>query len=176
MEQATLETKDYKKMTADLINENKLSFTVGGVIVLAVVVSFLARYGGDVATMITAQVTKTNESIQQVFQRTEGQISNLSSSLDDPSINYISPTPSETEQNTETSELGIVTENGQISAISSGQVTYKQNKYVIQRGESLATVAEKVYGDRNAWVRIAKANNITDPDHIEVGMELVIPR
>jgi len=56
------------------------------------------------------------------------------------------------------------------------QVTYKQNKYVIKRGESLADVAEQVYGDKNAWVRIANANGIKDPDHIEVGMVLIIPR
>ncbi|PIP85731.1 hypothetical protein COW83_02705, partial [Candidatus Collierbacteria bacterium CG22_combo_CG10-13_8_21_14_all_43_12] len=66
--------------------------------------------------------------------------------------------------------------NGQISAISSGRVTYTKNKYIVQRGDSLASIAQKVYGDKNAWVRIAQANNLASPDLIEVGMELVIPR
>lgn len=172
MEQPSTDIKNYRQMTEDLINENKLSFTVGGVIVLAVVISLFARYGGDIAARVNQGVSSTIASIRQSFQSTEKNISNLSSSLTDPEINYISPAPSGSEE----TQLGIVSEDGQISAISSSQVTYKQNKYVLQRGESLATVAEKVYGDRNAWVRIAEANNITNPDYVEVGMELIIPR
>lgn len=174
MEQPTTPPQDYRQMTANLMNENKLNFLVGSVIVLAVVISLFARYGGDMSSRIAQGVSSTLESIRLSFESTEGKISNLSSSLTDPKINYISPAP--TKSDDDTSQLGIVSEDGQISAISSGQVTYKQNKYVLQPGESLATVAEKVYGDRNAWVRIAQANNIKDPDHVEVGMELIIPR
>ena len=94
--------------------------------------------------------------------------SNLSDRLTNKSINYISPAISPNIDKLET--------NGQISAISSGQVTYTKNKYIVQRGDSLASIAKKVYGDREAWVRIAKANNLASPDNIEIGMELVIPR
>ena len=85
-------------------------------------------------------------------------------------IDYISPQPTTKETPPQREE------SGETSSIASTQVTYTQNKYIILEGESLADVAAKVYGDPNAWVRIAHANNITDPDLIEVGMELVIPR
>lgn len=71
---------------------------------------------------------------------------------------------------------GLVIEAGQISAIKTGPVTYKKNTYIVQPGDSLATIAEQTYGDSNAWTIIAKANNLSSPDQIEVGMELKIPR
>ncbi|OGK13970.1 hypothetical protein A3A93_04980 [Candidatus Roizmanbacteria bacterium RIFCSPLOWO2_01_FULL_38_12] len=92
--------------------------------------------------------------------------------IDKQNLDYISPLPTKTKQNVQMREE----EQGQISAISSGQVTNSEDIYIIQPGESLADVARKVYGDPNAWVRIAQANNISNPDHIEVGTKLVIPR
>ncbi|MFA9288416.1 MAG: LysM peptidoglycan-binding domain-containing protein [Weeksellaceae bacterium] len=70
-----------------------------------------------------------------------------------------------------------IQENGQISAISSGQVTYKEKTYTVQLGDSLANIAQQAYGDSNAWVKIAEANNLLDnPDALEAGMKLIIPR
>ena len=49
--------------------------------------------------------------------------------------------------------------------------------YVVQEGDSLATVAEKVYGDRNQWLRIRNANRdrIAEHDRLDIGSELRIP-
>ncbi|MBI5122910.1 LysM peptidoglycan-binding domain-containing protein [Candidatus Roizmanbacteria bacterium] len=65
---------------------------------------------------------------------------------------------------------------GDISAISSSQVTYVENKYVVQPGDSLSLIAQKVYGDLYAWTRIMNANKLFVPDQIEAGMVLIIPR
>jgi len=65
---------------------------------------------------------------------------------------------------------------GDISAISSSQVTYIENKYVVQPGDSLSIIAQKVYGDLYAWTQIMTANNLATSDSIEAGMVLVIPR
>ncbi|MDO9028778.1 MAG: LysM peptidoglycan-binding domain-containing protein, partial [Candidatus Roizmanbacteria bacterium] len=64
---------------------------------------------------------------------------------------------------------------GDISAVTS-QVTYVENKYVVQPGDSLSIIAQKVYGDLYAWLRIMNANNLATPDSIEAGMVLIIPR
>ena len=47
----------------------------------------------------------------------------------------------------------------------------------IKRGETLASVAEKFYGDRNAWMVIYKANRsaIPNKDRLLVGTVLTIP-
>jgi len=65
---------------------------------------------------------------------------------------------------------------GDISATSTSQVTYVENKYVVQPGDSLSIIAQKVYGDLYAWTRIMTANNLATPDQIEAGMVLIIPR
>lgn len=65
---------------------------------------------------------------------------------------------------------------GEISAISSSQVTYVENKYVVQPGDSLSIIAQKVYGDIFSWPKIMEANGLLTPDTIEAGMVLIIPR
>jgi len=65
---------------------------------------------------------------------------------------------------------------GDISAISTSQVTYKADKYVVQQGDYLWLIALKVYGDGNAAFRIIQANNIPNPEILEPGTVLNIPR
>ena len=65
---------------------------------------------------------------------------------------------------------------GEISTISTSQVTYVEDKYIVQPGDSLSIIAQKVYGDIYAWMRIMNANNLVTPDSIEAGMILIIPR
>ena len=55
-------------------------------------------------------------------------------------------------------------------------VTYTEGQYVVQPGDSLSIIAQKVYGDLFAWPRLLEANKLGSPDKIEVGMILVIPR
>lgn len=49
--------------------------------------------------------------------------------------------------------------------------------YVVQEGDSLATIAQKFYGDRNQWLRIRNANRdrIAEHDRLDIGSELRIP-
>ena len=51
------------------------------------------------------------------------------------------------------------------------------NHYVVGEGETLSSIASKVYGDGSRWQRIYDANRDTmaDPDRVEVGMRLRIP-
>jgi len=174
MEQDVQTTSDYKKLTTDLIRENLFAFAIGGLIFFGAIASIGFGYGNGIQSSIENQTTK----IAQVFSTSSASndnVNKIAQSVRDQSIDYISPVPQTKESPTE--NLGIVAqESGQISAISSSQVTYKKNRYTIQPGESLQDVSKKVYGDSNAWIRIAQANNIENPDHIEVGMELIIPR
>lgn len=50
------------------------------------------------------------------------------------------------------------------------------NTYTIQAGDWLSKIADRAYGDIMAFDKIAKANNISNPDLIEVGTVLTIPR
>ncbi len=65
---------------------------------------------------------------------------------------------------------------GEISATSSGQVKYFSQTYIIQPGDDLCQIAIRFYGDCNNAYRIIQANNILNPDLVEVGTILQIPR
>lgn len=65
---------------------------------------------------------------------------------------------------------------GEISSVATTQVKYVENKYIVQPGDSLSIIAQKVYGDIFSWPVIMTANNLLSPDAIEAGMILIIPR
>ena len=50
------------------------------------------------------------------------------------------------------------------------------NTYTVVEGDWLSTIAARAYGDIMAFDRIAKTNNISDPDRIEPGTVLKLPR
>ena len=91
-------------------------------------------------------------------------------------IDYVSPSINKAQRKLETSAISRPEASGQISAIASDKVTNTSDKYTVKPGDSLASIAHEVYGDLNAWVRIAQANNITNPDNLEIGTTLTIPR
>jgi len=47
--------------------------------------------------------------------------------------------------------------------------------YIVQAGDSLSKIAKHFYGDAQQYNKIAKANDIDNPDLIKVGQELEIP-
>lgn len=48
--------------------------------------------------------------------------------------------------------------------------------YEVKKGDELYKIAEKVYGDGKKYVEIAKENGIVNPDRIEVGAKLKLPK
>jgi nucleoid-associated protein YgaU len=53
-----------------------------------------------------------------------------------------------------------------------------ERKYVVKSGDTLSKIAKEFYGDAGQYMKIFKANGdqLSDPDKIKVGQELVIPR
>lgn len=64
------------------------------------------------------------------------------------------------------------TESTQVSP--SPEITWET--YTVRPGDNLRGIALQVYGDANAWERIAKANNLKNPDRVHAGNVLRIPR
>lgn len=62
------------------------------------------------------------------------------------------------------------------AAASSEKVTITDSQYTVKKGDYLWKIAAEAYGDGYAWVRIAQANNLTDPNLIHSGNVLTIPR
>ena len=49
------------------------------------------------------------------------------------------------------------------------------NRYTVEEGETLWSIAEKSYGDGFKWSVIAEANSIADPSALSAGSKLIIP-
>ena len=47
--------------------------------------------------------------------------------------------------------------------------------YEIERGDTLYTISQKIYGDTTHVQRICELNQITDPDHIRYGQKIILP-
>lgn len=63
-----------------------------------------------------------------------------------------------------------VKEMSQQKDTSTGDVTY-----TIQNGDTLSAIAQRYFGDEMRYKDIAHYNNISNPDHIEVGQTIRIP-
>jgi len=85
----------------------------------------------------------------------------------------VSETAKGVNKNTQQNVLGISTRRskGQVlgSSITAGT-------YIVQRGDSLSQIAGRAYGDIFAFDKIAKANNIANPNLITPEVVLRIPR
>lgn len=79
------------------------------------------------------------------------------------------------------SEPTAVADESQGTGIGGGDSTIwgpriDGNSYTVVEGDWLSTIAGRAYGDIMTFDRIAKANNIPNPDLIEPGIILTIPR
>ena len=65
-----------------------------------------------------------------------------------------------------------------INALKNALAESKQRTYVVKRGDTLSGIAKEVYGDGKKWREIYEANKdkIKDPDLIQVGWELRLPK
>jgi LysM repeat protein len=75
-------------------------------------------------------------------------------------------TPEETSQNPDADRKAEITPEID---------TTNQQEYVVKDGDSLWMIALRFYGDGSQYIKIAQANNITNPDIITPGTILVIP-
>lgn len=90
-------------------------------------------------------------------------------------IAKLNPTPTptiQTQTNTNPQNLGT---GGATNQTIWGE-TITGNTYTVQAGDWLSKIAGRAYGDIFQYTKIAKANNIQNPDTIEVGTVLQIPR
>ncbi|HUE77011.1 MAG TPA: LysM peptidoglycan-binding domain-containing protein [Longimicrobiales bacterium] len=64
------------------------------------------------------------------------------------------------------------------SSTTPPQAESRDETYTVRSGDTLWAISERFYGDGNQWNRIYEANRSTikDPDLIQPGWELNIPR
>lgn len=78
-------------------------------------------------------------------------------------------TPTATPTPTPKKESGLVSQEGAATTTAS-------QTYTVAKGDTLGTIAKKVYNDSSKWSLIRDANRITNPNVIHVGNKLMIPK
>lgn len=151
----------YAEKTKKLLRENVANAVVGSFIV-----GFFSAY-----------IVFNSQSLGSIFSSNP----NLSKAKSPNDYNFIdsllskSTTAFPKEVPVKSGDLQLPDE-GQTSSIQTTQVTNSNRTYIVELGDTMGIIAQKVYGDPNAWLRIANANKNINPDFIEVGMKLEIPR
>lgn len=92
--------------------------------------------------------------------------------LEIPKLDIVSPTPSPSPITRTEEELGI---GGDTNQTIWGEKIIGDS-YTVVGGDWLSKIAGRTYGDIYAFDKIAKANNISNPDLIYPGQVLKIPR
>jgi 5'-nucleotidase / UDP-sugar diphosphatase len=90
----------------------------------------------------------------------------------DQALSQASPSPEATSQPAQ--DTGSGTGGAENQTIWGEKIT--GDTYTVQAGDWLSTIAGRAYGDILQYQKIAEANNITNPDVIEVGTVLKLPR
>lgn len=64
-----------------------------------------------------------------------------------------------------------------VAAAAAGGPSRTARTYRVQPGDSLSKISKEFYGNANQYMKIFEANKdqLSDPDKIKAGMELVIP-
>jgi nucleoid-associated protein YgaU len=84
-----------------------------------------------------------------------------------------SPGPSQSSRNDEPDEAATADGNEETGTRDSADGD--TDEYVVQSGDSLAAIAQEVYGDPTLWREIARANGLDEPYSLTVGDTLAIP-
>lgn len=173
-------TEQYRQMSAEIVKDKFIPFLLGLIVTIAGLTSIISRFPTRTVYRYVHNVEDKVLALAatKLFPKGPGVTSiDLSPFLSNstPSGTMMAAKPSPVVP-TAMVTITPVQENGQISAITSSQVTITTDTYVVQENESLSDIAAKAYGDGNMWPKIAEANGLASPDLIEVGMKLKIPR
>ena len=60
-------------------------------------------------------------------------------------------------------------------AVEFNPVAVEKKTHTVVAGDTLFNIAKQYLGDGNRYTELAQANNIANPDHIEVGQVITIP-
>jgi nucleoid-associated protein YgaU len=66
-----------------------------------------------------------------------------------------------------------------VPSVAANAANTSNDAYTVQAGVTLRSIAQEAYGDAAQWPRIYESNRDTigpDPDALEAGMRLLIPR
>ncbi len=172
-------------------NQSKVSMILGALIIIVIGVLIFNFFNKPKADLGPAQQTQAGENqytvlegdtlftiadkyYQNGYMYTEiAKANNITNpdQLETGQTLQIPALPSTQQDQQDTQNLGTEDENTTVWGLK-----IDGNTYTVIDGDWLSTIAGRAYGDIQAFDKIAQANNISDPNLIEPGTVLTIPR
>lgn len=83
----------------------------------------------------------------------------------------------EESKETDTTEERSDTENTQTSEqeVEKTESNAASSEYLVQDGDTLGLISEKLFGSKNRWRELAELNSLENPNLIYVGQKLMVP-
>lgn len=136
----------------------------------------------DSAQSIEMQEDVEKETVQKDLQVTidesedekeESQVKEEEQEKEEQEEGILKPIVKETgeEEQGETVEVETSPQEEDTEALSRSVTRY----YEIERGDTLYTISEEIYGDISKVQEICEVNNISDPDNIRYGQKIILP-
>lgn len=169
-------------------NQSKVSMVLGALIILVIgilIFNFFNKPKSSLGPAQQTQATQTGENKHTV--KMGDTLFTIADKYYQNGYMYTEIAKANNLTNADQIETGQVLEIPKISTatqnlgIGGGNTTIwgpriEGNTYTVIEGDWLSTIAGRAYGDIMAFDKIAKANNIPNPDLIEPGTVLTIPR
>lgn len=191
-EQPTPETY-WDKLSQDTqSNQSKLSMVLGALIILVVGILVFNYFSKGRETLGPAQQTQQAEEEDVSPQNLPGKYTvkmgdtlfGIAEKYYQDGYKYTDIAKINNLENPDALEKGQVLEipklEGALEAMESSDTEWGPkitgNSYTVVEGDWLSKIAGRAYGDILSYDKISKANNIQNPDLIEPGMVLTIPR
>jgi LysM repeat protein len=157
-----------KTASINLLKQEPLKFGIGFSTIILLILSLSIIFVNEFSSEIISSLSSFN-------QKTKEYMNLISTGQKDNGLTSILNADDKVATNSAQPEV-LTIESGQISSVASDKVSHTKDSYIVQKGDTLFIIAQKAYGDKEAWMKIATQNNIKNPDLIEVGQTLKIPR
>lgn len=157
-------------------NQSKLSMVLGALIIIVVGILIFNYFNRSKPDLGPSQQTENTQNTQNEQNVSEGKYTvKEGDTLFTIAEKYYKDGSKfeELAKNNNISNPDLI-EAGQILDIAKTDIT--GDTYTVAEGDWLSTIAGRAYGDIYAFDKIAQANNIQNPDILEPGMVLKIPR
>ncbi|MCF8378285.1 MAG: LysM peptidoglycan-binding domain-containing protein [Bacteroidales bacterium] len=107
----------------------------------------------------------------------KGTSGNADTEAIDPNVNTEISNENVAHEQTNAENVRLAKENQELKArlkTFAEQTKKREKTYVVKEGESLYSIARKVYGNGYRYVDLAKDNKIENPDQLITGQKLII--
>lgn len=170
-------------------NQSKVSMVLGALIILVIGILVFNYFNKPKADLGPAQQTQATQTEENKYTVNAGDtLFTIADKYYQNGYSYTEIATANNLTNADQIEVGQVLEIPKLDksitqdlGTGGGNTTIwgpriEGDKYTIVEGDWLSTIAGRAYGDIMAFDKIAKANNIQNPDIIEPGTVLTIPR